>query len=72
MKRYEFFLFGLLAMLFVFPQPAMAYLDPVTGSMVWQVAIGGLLAGVAAVRMYWSKIRSLFSRENGMDVPPKH
>ena len=71
MKRYEFFLFGLLAMLFVFPQPAMAYLDPVTGSMAWQVTIGGLLAVAAAIRMYWSKIRSILSKKNDIDAPPK-
>ena len=70
MKRYKFYLFALVAVLFVFPQPAMAYLDPVTGSMVWQVAIGGLLAGAAAIRMYWSKIRSIFSKKKDTDVPP--
>ncbi|MBK7931551.1 MAG: hypothetical protein IPJ98_29970 [Bryobacterales bacterium] len=34
------------------------YLDPTTGSIAYQVAIGGLLAATAAVRMYWGKIRA--------------
>jgi hypothetical protein len=72
MKRYELFLFVLAAVLFVFPQPAWAYLDPVTGSMIWQVAVGGLLAVTAAIRIYWSKIRSLFSRKASSDDPHKH
>jgi hypothetical protein len=59
MKRYEFFLFGLLAMLLVFPQAAMAYLDPVTGTIVWHVTIGGFLAMISAISMYSSKIRSI-------------
>ena len=71
MKRYELFLFALVAMLFVFPQRAEAYLDPVTGSIVWQVAVGGLLAVTAGIRIYWSKIRSLFSKKTNTDDLPK-
>jgi hypothetical protein len=70
MKRYEIFLIALVAMLFVFPKPAMAYLDPVTGSIVWQVAVGGLLALATTIRLYWSKIRSFFSKKAGTDDPP--
>jgi hypothetical protein len=70
MKRFELFLFALAAMLFVFPRRAEAYLDPVTGSIVWQVAVGGLLAVTAAIRIYWSKIRSFFSKKASSDDPP--
>ena len=55
-------LFCLLFVLLAVPQYAYGYLDPSTGSMLLQVAIGGFLAVLAAVRIYWSKIRSLFSK----------
>jgi hypothetical protein len=43
-----------------FPRDAFAYLDPGTGSMVFQAVIAGL-AGVAyGVRRYWGKIRMWF------------
>ena len=71
MRRYEFFLLALVAMLFVFPRRAEAYLDPVTGSIIWQVAIGGLLAVTATIRIYWGKIRSFFSRKTPSGDPPK-
>jgi hypothetical protein len=38
------------------------YLDPATGSIALQVAIGGLLAAMAAVRIYWGKLRSVCGR----------
>ena len=63
MKAYEFVLFGVAAMLFVFPRPAAAYLDPVTGSILWQVVIGGTLAAGMTARIYWRRLRLLFSRK---------
>lgn len=49
-------------------QPAYAYLDPGTGSILLQ----GLIAAVAAVGVYagifWRRIRAFFSRKPGMDV----
>jgi hypothetical protein len=70
MKRYELFLVALAAMLFVFPQPAMAYLGPGSGSIVWQVVVGGLLAVGYTIRIYWSKVRSFFSKKADTDNPP--
>jgi hypothetical protein len=45
-----------------FPTRAEAYLDPTTGSMVLQILIGGGLAALAAVKLYWKKITSLVRR----------
>jgi hypothetical protein len=45
-----------------FPSAALAYLDPVSGSIVLQVVVGGLLAGLATTRLYWRKIRSFFRK----------
>jgi hypothetical protein len=56
--------FALLAvMLLGFPSKAEAYLDPSTGSMVLQVVAGGVIAGLAAMKLYWSRIRSILRRE---------
>jgi hypothetical protein len=45
-----------------------AYLDPGTGSIIFQVIIAGLCGGLLAIKMFWSKIKSffkgLFSRGN--------
>lgn len=35
---------------------AQAYLDPGSGSLIVQIIIGGILAALVAVRMYWSRI----------------
>jgi hypothetical protein len=42
-----------------------AYLDPNTGSMAYQIAISGFIAGLAACRLYWAKLKRLFSRGAG-------
>jgi hypothetical protein len=38
----------------------LAYLDPTTGSVGYQIALSTVLAAAAAVRMYWKKLRKLF------------
>jgi len=45
-------------------QPGLLYLDPATGSLALQIATGGLLAAMAAVRIYWGKLRSVFGRRD--------
>ena len=49
-------------------RPADAYLDPGSTSMIWQLLLG-LLAGVAVfIKLFWTKLRSMFGfrlkREN--------
>ena len=36
------------------------YLDPTTGSIAFQAAIGGLLAAAATVRIHWRRIQSVW------------
>jgi hypothetical protein len=60
----------LLGVLFLLGYPsrseaALLYLDPTTGSMVLQVVMGGVLAALAATKVYWHRIRSIFRK------PPK-
>lgn len=56
----------LLALLF--PRDAFAYLDPGSGSLIFQTVVAAL-AGVAyGVRVYWHKLRGLFG---GKSVDPQ-
>jgi hypothetical protein len=43
--------------------PVLAYLDPTSGSIIYQVIISGALALATAVRLYWHKIKKLFGRK---------
>ncbi len=47
--------------------PAQAYLDPGTGSLVLQAAIGVVAGSLVALRIYWGKIKSFFKRKNSRD-----
>lgn len=44
----------------LFPQKSYAYLDPGTGSYVFQIAIATLLGGLYIAKIYWYKIKSFF------------
>ena len=41
---------------------AFAYLDPGTGSIIIQGIIGAIAGGLVLGRMYWQKVKGLFSR----------
>jgi hypothetical protein len=53
--------------------PAHAYLDPGTGSMFFQLLIGGLLGAAVAVKAFWSRIVGFLGRRKsrGERVPEK-
>ena len=53
----------LMVLLLGFPSRAEAYLDPSTGSMVFQIVAGGVIAAAATMRLYWGRIRSMLRRE---------
>lgn len=59
---------GALSMLF--PWPVYAYLDPGTGSYLFQLLVAGILGLLFIVKVYWSRIqaflRRLFSRTEEM------
>ena len=40
-----------------------AYLDPGTGSMALQLLIGGVVAVLATVRVYWGRLKSFAARK---------
>lgn len=49
-----------------------AYLDPGSGSFILQLLVAGILGGLVAIRMSWSKIKARFthkSQETGTAPP---
>jgi hypothetical protein len=54
---------GLLALcLGMLTQPAYAYLDPGTGSLLLQGIIGGIAASVTVISLYYSRVKAAFAR----------
>ena len=52
---------GVLACLLVAtPTPLLAYLDPGTGSMLVQVTVGAIAAGLTLYKLYWTKVAGWF------------
>ena len=39
-----------------------AYLDPGTGSMALQLLVGGVVAVLATIRVYWGRLKSFAAR----------
>lgn len=57
MKSIHYLLGALLFL--VMARPAHAYLDPGTGSMVFQAVIGIFLGAAATGKLWWSKVKGL-------------
>jgi hypothetical protein len=53
-----------------FVPAAQAYVDPGSGSFVFQALIGGLLAVGVVLKMYWKRLVGLVSRR-GRDAGPQ-
>jgi hypothetical protein len=49
----------------------LAYLDPATGSTLFQLAVASFLSMAAAVRLNWRRLRSLMSRRRGESSGPQ-
>jgi len=50
-----------------FPPPAYGYLDPGTGSYIFQLLIAGLAGSLFLVKLYWKKIATFFTKKTGTD-----
>jgi len=46
-------------------QPAYAYVDPGSVSLVVTAILGGIASVGYTIRLYWSKVRDFFSRSRG-------
>lgn len=51
-----------------------AYLDPGTGSMALQLVMGGIVAVLATLRLYWDRMKTFFTRKNSQQdsAPETH
>ena len=45
-----------------FASPALAYLDPGTGSMLLQMLLGGVAGALVVGKLYWHRIKAFFGR----------
>ena len=53
------------------PSSAHAYIDPSTGSMVLQGIIAGVVGGLVVIKMYWQRIKAVFSRHDASKLSEK-
>lgn len=58
------------------PQPAYAYLDPGTGSIILQMLLGGVAGAVVIGRLYWHRLLAFFGKgveevEPAPEQPPE-
>ena len=63
LHKYQIFSIASLAFFGVYIQPAFAYIDPGTGSMVVQVLIGAFVGLGIAIKAYWYKLKEKFMRK---------
>lgn len=49
---------------------AHAYLDPGTGSLVLQLIIGGGIAALAAIKLYWERTKTIARKLFGPKAEP--
>jgi hypothetical protein len=55
--------------LLLMPVSAFAYLDPTTGSMVISAIVGLFASLVLAIKTYWYRIKSFFTRKPAASDP---
>jgi len=65
MKYY--FQFFIALFIFINPGHAYAYLDPGTGSMLLQMLIGGVIAAIFTIKMYWYQLKLFIKRKLGKE-----
>ena len=49
---------------FVFPRTSAAYLDPGTGSFIFQIIIAGVVGGLYTIKTYWRNIKGIFKKDS--------
>jgi hypothetical protein len=59
-KRLTVALFALALVVAVLNVPAYGYLDPGSWSYVFQLLIAGVLGGLFAIKVYWTKVKAFF------------
>lgn len=57
-----YFLFAL-AVFMISTKSAQAYLDPGSGSLLFQILVGGVLSALFAIKLYYKKIKLFFKKQ---------
>ncbi len=70
-SRFVWFALFLLYFCVVTVPVAHAYIDPGSGSFIFQVLIGGLLAAGVALKTFWGRITAFFSRRGSRERSPE-
>ena len=47
-----------------FSNPAHAYLDPGTGSIILQLLLGGFAGALVVGKLYWQRVKDFFRKES--------
>jgi len=71
MKSSVFFLITVVSISFIYlsqPGDAYAYLDPGTGSYIFQILIAVFLGGLFAIKLFWGRIKNFCLRLMGKKV----
>jgi hypothetical protein len=63
------FIWGSIVVICLWSQPAMAYIDPGSGSAIMSAIIGFFVAIGLAVKTYWYKIKSIFAGKKSKQNP---
>lgn len=53
-----FNIFGLFFLMF--PQVSYAYLDPGTGSYIFQIILAAFIGAAFTIKIYWTKVKTFF------------
>ncbi len=70
--------FFLVVLIILLPVKVSAYLDPGSGSLIIQVIIAAIAGAGFAIKLYWRKIKSIFTKKDknkekdGEDIKPKN
>jgi len=56
--------FSLVVLAFVIVRDACAYIDPGTGSYIFQILIAGVLGGLFALKIFWKNIRAALGKKS--------
>ncbi len=62
-KDVMFTMFLSLMFCLMFERTAYSYIDPGIGSIIFQVAIGGIIGVSVAIKVFWKKIVMFFKKE---------
>lgn len=56
-------------LLLIFPSVSFAYIDPGSGSAIMSAIIGFFVAIGLAIKTYWYKLKSIFSKGKKNELP---